>query len=94
VQALGVVPGLDPLEDQNGPPLADHGAETVRNSTAATITSLPPALLQSINWDLTTEMARHLTITKSLGAPVRFCDSQNRCQLWLERDREFLATCD
>jgi hypothetical protein len=31
---------------------------------------LPAALLRSITWDQGTEMARHLTITKSLGAAV------------------------
>jgi transposase, IS30 family len=37
---------------------------------------LPPAL-RSITWDLGTEMARHLTIPKSLGSPVYFCDSHS-----------------
>ena len=36
---------------------------------------LPAALLRSITWDQGTEMARHLTIAQSLGAPVYFCDS-------------------
>src|ERR1022692_1879518 len=34
---------------------------------------LPPGLLRSITWDQGTEMARHRTITRSLGAPVYFC---------------------
>ena len=37
---------------------------------------LPPAL-RSITWDLGTEMARHLTVPKSLGSPVYFCDSHS-----------------
>jgi IS30 family transposase len=31
---------------------------------------LPQVLLRSITWDQGTEMARHRTITRSLGAPV------------------------
>jgi transposase, IS30 family len=41
---------------------------------------LPPVLLRSITWDQGTEMARHLTITRSLGAPVYFCDSHSPWQ--------------
>jgi hypothetical protein len=46
-----------------------HGALTER------MADLPGALLRWITWDQGTEMARHLTITRSLGAPVYFCDS-------------------
>ena len=41
---------------------------------------LPAELLRSITWDQGTEMARHLTITRSLGAPVYFCDSHSPWQ--------------
>jgi transposase len=41
---------------------------------------LPPGLLRSITWDQGTEMARHRTITRSLGAPVYFCDSHSPWQ--------------
>jgi len=41
---------------------------------------LPPSLLRSITWDQGSEMARHLTITESLGAPVYFCDSRSPWQ--------------
>ncbi len=41
---------------------------------------LPAALLRSITWDQGTEMARHRTITRSLGAPVYFCDSHSPWQ--------------
>jgi IS30 family transposase len=37
-------------------------------------------LLRSITWDQGTGMARHLTITRSLGAPVFFCDSHSPWQ--------------
>ena len=38
---------------------------------------LPAGLLRSITWDQGTEMARHRTITRSLGTPVYFCDSHS-----------------
>jgi IS30 family transposase len=41
---------------------------------------LPAGLLRSITWDQGTEMARHRTITRSLGAPVYFCDSHSPWQ--------------
>ena len=36
------------------------------------MTDLRLTLLRSITWDQGTEMARHLTITQSLGVPVYF----------------------
>ena len=42
--------------------------------------SLPARLLRSITWDQGTEMARHLTITDSLGPPIYFCDSRSPWQ--------------
>jgi IS30 family transposase len=37
-------------------------------------------MLRSITWDQGTEMARHTTISKSLGVPVFFCDSHSPWQ--------------
>ena len=47
---------------------------------AARMGDLPPALLRSIAWDQGTEMAAHLSITRSLGTPVYFCDSHSPWQ--------------
>jgi len=47
---------------------------------AARMADLPAALLRSITWDQGTEMARHRTITRSLGVPVYFCDSHSPWQ--------------
>jgi IS30 family transposase len=44
------------------------------------MTDLPLTLLRSITWDQGTEMARHLTITRTLGVPVYFCDSHSPWQ--------------
>jgi IS30 family transposase len=53
---------------------------TLHGALKARMGSLPPALLRPITWDQGTEMARHLTITKSPGAPVYFCDSHSPWQ--------------
>ena len=50
-------------------------SDTLHDALRARMADLPPVLLRSITWDQGTEMARHLTITQSLGAPVYFCDS-------------------
>jgi IS30 family transposase len=44
------------------------------------MSDLPTGLLRSITWDQGTEMARHLTITASLGMPIYFCDSRSPWQ--------------
>jgi transposase, IS30 family len=53
---------------------------TLHDALKARLADLPPALLRSITWDQGTEMARHLTITRTLGAPVYFCDSHSPWQ--------------
>jgi transposase, IS30 family len=55
-------------------------SDTLHNALAARMAGLPPALLRSIIWDQGTEMAGHLTITQSLGAPVYFCDPHSPWQ--------------
>jgi transposase, IS30 family len=53
---------------------------TLHSALQARLADLPPALLRSITWDQGTEMARHLTIARTLGAPVFFCDSHSPWQ--------------
>jgi transposase, IS30 family len=55
-------------------------SDTLHSALKARMADLPPVLLRSITWDQGTEMARHLTITQSLGAPVYFCDSHSPWQ--------------
>ena len=55
-------------------------SDTLHDALSARMAGLPPVLLRSITWDQGTEMARHLTITRSLGAPVYFCDSHSPWQ--------------
>ena len=44
---------------KNGPALAGHGAEAVRDAIARTITTLPEQLRRSLTWDQGAEMAKH-----------------------------------
>jgi len=55
-------------------------SDTLHEALKVRLADLPRALLRSITWDQGTEMARHLTITKSLGAPIYFCDSHSPWQ--------------
>jgi IS30 family transposase len=60
--------------------LAQRDGDTLHEALKTRMADLPAALLRSITWDQGTEMARHLTITESLGAPVYFCDSRSPWQ--------------
>jgi len=65
---------------KNGPPLAGHGAEAVRDSIACTITSLPKQLRRSLTWDQGAEMAQHARLKIDTGLDVYFCDPQSPWQ--------------
>ena len=60
--------------------LPARDGEALHEALKARLAGLPAALLRTITWDQGTEMARHLTITRSLGAPVYFCDSHSPWQ--------------
>ena len=59
---------------KNGPALAGHGAETVRDAIAASITTLPEQLRQSLTWDQGAEMAQHAQLRVDTGLAIYFCD--------------------
>jgi IS30 family transposase len=76
---------LPPLTDQgprvkNGPALAGHGAEAVRNAIAEQITTLPEQLRRSLTWDQGAEMAQHAQLRIETGLPVYFCDPHSPWQ--------------
>jgi len=60
--------------------LPRRDGEALHDALRARMADLPPVLLRSITWDQGTEMARHRTITRSLGAPIYFCDSHSPWQ--------------
>ena len=65
---------------KNGPALAGHGAEAVRDAIANTITTLPEQLRRSLTWDQGTEMAQHAQLRIQTGLPVYFCDPHSPWQ--------------
>src|SRR5215211_3889506 len=52
---------------KNGPALAGHGAEAVRDAIARTITTLPEQLRQSLTWDQGAEMSQHARLRIDAG---------------------------
>ena len=76
---------LPPMTDsgprvKNGPALAGHGAEAVRDAIAAAITTLPGQLRRSLTWDQGAEMAQHAQLRIDTGLQVYFCDPQSPWQ--------------
>jgi IS30 family transposase len=58
-------------------PMPSRDSGTWHTALKARMADLPAMLLRSITWDQGTEMARHHTITRSLGKPIYFCDSHS-----------------
>ena len=65
---------------KNGPALAGHGAEAVRDAIAGTISSLPAHLRRSLTWDQGAEMAQHAKLRIDTGLEIYFCDPQSPWQ--------------
>ena len=65
---------------KNGPALAGHGAEAVRDAIARTITTLPDQLRRSLTWDQGAEMAQHADLRIDTGLSVYFCDPHSPWQ--------------
>jgi IS30 family transposase len=65
---------------KNGPALAGHGAEAVRDAIAASIATLPEQLRRSLTWDQGAEMAQHAQLRIDTGLPVYFCDPRSPWQ--------------
>ena len=66
--------------DKNGPPVAGHGAEAVRDAIAAAITTLPEQLRRSLTWDQGAEMAQHASCGSIPALQVYFCDPHSPWQ--------------
>ena len=72
--------GYGGLRVKNGPPLAGHGAEAVRDAIASAITTLPEQLRRSLTWDRGKEMAQHAQLRIDTGVQVYFCDPNSPWQ--------------
>ena len=65
---------------KNGPALAGHGAEAVRDAITRTITTLPEGLRRSLTWDQGAEMTQHARLRIDTGVQVYFCDPHSPWQ--------------
>jgi len=66
--------------DKNGPALAGHGAEAVRDEIARVIETLPQQLRRSLTWDQGSEMAEHAQLRIDTGLEIYFCDPHSPWQ--------------
>lgn len=70
----------DQPRTHNGPALAGHGAQAVRDAIAAAITTLPEQLRRSLTWDQGAEMAQHARLRVETGLVIYFCDPHSPWQ--------------
>lgn len=66
--------------EHNGPPLAGHGAEAVRDAIAVAIQTLPEQLRRSLTWDQGAEMAQHAQLRIDTDLAVYFADPHSPWQ--------------
>lgn len=74
------LPGYGTPRVRNGPALAGHGAEAVRNAIVVAIATLPEQLRRSLTWDQGAEMAQHAELRIDSGLQVFFCDPRSPWQ--------------
>jgi IS30 family transposase len=74
------LPGHGETRVKNGPALAGHGAEAVRDAIVSTIITLPEQLRRSLTWDQGAEMAQHAQLKIATGVQVYFCDPHSPWQ--------------
>ncbi|MGM0983950.1 MAG: IS30 family transposase [Pseudomonadota bacterium] len=65
---------------KNGPALAGHGAEAVRDAIATKIAMLPEQLRRSLTWDQGAELAQHAQLRIDTGVAIYFCDPHSPWQ--------------
>ena len=65
---------------KNGPALAGHGAQAVREAIARMITAVPPQLRRSLTWDQGAEMSQHEQLHLDTGVRIYFCEPRSPWQ--------------
>src|SRR5215207_1824368 len=68
------------VRTKNGPALAGHGAEAVRDAITRAITTLPEQLRRSLTWDQGAELSQHAQVRIEAGVAVYFCDPHSPWQ--------------
>jgi IS30 family transposase len=71
--------GIEPVV-KNGPALAGHGAEAVRDAIAGVVATLPEQLRRSLTWDQGAELAQHAHLRVDTGLQIYFCDPHSPWQ--------------
>lgn len=78
---LPPMPGHGPAaREKNGPALAGHGAQAVRDAIVAALATMPAQLRRSLTWDQGTEMAQHTRLSIDSDLQVYFCDPHSPWQ--------------
>ena len=78
---LPPMPGhAEGVRTKNGPALAGHGAEAVRDAIARGIMTLPVQLRRSLTWDQGAELSQHARLCIDTGVQVYFCDPHSPWQ--------------
>jgi len=65
---------------KNGPALAGHGAEAVRDAITRAIFTMPAQLRRSLTWDQGAELAQHARLKINAGMQIYFCDPHSPWQ--------------
>lgn len=65
---------------KNGPALAGHGAEAVRDAIVAKLTKVPNPLRKTLTWDQGAEMAEHRQLRLDTDLAIYFCDPRSPWQ--------------
>jgi IS30 family transposase len=68
------------VRTKNGPALAGHGADAVRDAIGGSIATLPEQLRQSLTWDQGAEMSQHARLRLDSGLQIYFCDPHSPWQ--------------
>ena len=65
---------------KNGPALAGHGADAVRQAITASMRELPSPLRRSLTWDQGAEMSQHVRLRADTGLRIYFCEPRSPLQ--------------